>query len=1134
MQEVPTRMRTSSTQLDDLYQHLDSFIDELTSESLTLESKTLPLHGDKQMSPQNIPKADTSNEFHSNISPPAHSRQGYLTPASPKHLYEGNQNYQLYGSEIPKLDTTKELQNNAVPPAWANRRDCPSPASPPHLYQRSQYYQLSPPNSPLPMISSPNDNIASSFNNYFPAPTHIKNGDTLPQPQHLEKAIINEDDVQNTSVKYELPPEIQIEEPVFEDMSCLSILARAFTDRVREQADMRELFCAIEYPESFTGSEAVTIIKQLIPNGYSDAACLKIARTLMKTAPPLFYPIPYSEKSLKKNTIYNLSSEIYTLEESVQHGNEYPQGVFTPITNCYVSTCRTGCYAPRCPNARVAVNPQETANNLQRHMSMASSMASSMDTTISRAWSASVPRDILLVTPEPEIRRQEAIHELIYTEEDYVRDLNLLDELFAKPLATAPCIPVERREEFTRTTFFNYLDVQEVNTKLYRDLNDRQNLCQARNEAGFVDQIGDIFLRHVEEMCKPYLTYGPNVVLTEYFVKREMLSNVLFANFLRDKEKKAELRKLPFRHFVILPVTRLQRYPLLIKAILKNTAIDHPDFDSLTKTLDIIIRAAAEVDAATVESKARQRVIEIADSVRDHTPQSVSRLKLDHPSRRLLMEGHLTRRSQTGVETIDLHVFLFDHMLLMTKVKKDAMNEKEYWISKRYIPLRLLKVQEVNELSTIKSRTSSMNSASYASMLPALQVPSTFVIAHLGRRGGIYIVTADSVTDKAMWKEKIAEAKRAWAASHADKEPFDIRILSDTTFPGSMNGNISLNFGKVLCSTPFAGPSDRRMIAVGTSKGIWVGTEGNTGDFRHVLSMDNVTQLAFLHDNGILIVLADSICGTPSFKTNERTCQKLGQHISFFSAGICNGKTLIVCMRKKGMDSQFKVLEPVCGDLRNPKNSKFKTGRTGFLGKTHEWFKTYRSLKDLQEFYVGANSTSVQFLKARLIVVCERGFEIVDLDNLDMNRNLPDLSTGQFNFMAGKHDLQPVSMFKANSKFLLCYDEFAFYVNNHGHLAPSGESKELMQFKWEGTPETIIIYHSYVIAFDPDFIEIRNSETGELVQVIQGSYNRCLHYNEWSPIPAIHGCMAHPFKPDYQTVFQLIIDPRARNGVSGR
>lgn len=49
--------------------------------------------------------------------------------------------------------------------------------------------------------------------------------------------------------------------------------------------------------------------------------------------------------------------------------------------------------------------------------------------SISRAWSANVSKDILVTLPKNEIARQEAIHELIYTEEDYVRDLRLLDEV---------------------------------------------------------------------------------------------------------------------------------------------------------------------------------------------------------------------------------------------------------------------------------------------------------------------------------------------------------------------------------------------------------------------------------------------------------------------------------------------------------------------------------------------------------------------------------------------------------------------------------------------------------------------------------------------------------------------------------
>lgn len=43
--------------------------------------------------------------------------------------------------------------------------------------------------------------------------------------------------------------------------------------------------------------------------------------------------------------------------------------------------------------------------------------------------------------------------------------------------------------------------------------------------------------------------------------------------------------------------------------------------------------------------------------------------------------------------------------------------------------------------------------------------------------------------------------------------------------------------------------------------------------------------------------------------------------------------------------------------------------------------------------------------------------------------------------------------------------------------------RENLQFRWEGTPETVINYQSYVIAFDADFIEIRSSETVSFVIV---------------------------------------------------
>jgi hypothetical protein len=43
-------------------------------------------------------------------------------------------------------------------------------------------------------------------------------------------------------------------------------------------------------------------------------------------------------------------------------------------------------------------------------------------------------------------------------------------------------------------------------------------------------------------------------------------------------------------------------------------------------------------------------------------------------------------------------------------------------------------------------------------------------------------------------------------------------------------------------------------------------------------------------------------------------------------------------------------------------------------------------------------------------------------------------------------------------------------------LTRSGYSDPI-EIRWEGTPQEVILYHSYVIGFDPNFIEIRNSET---------------------------------------------------------
>ncbi|KAG0169322.1 RHO1 GDP-GTP exchange protein 2, partial [Apophysomyces sp. BC1021] len=919
----------------------------------------------------------------------------------------------------------------------------------------------------------------------------------------------------------------------------LSCIAQVFVDQVKQLNESRKMFCTDEYPHSFNGEEAVNIMRHIFPDGRPDGFYRKMARALMHTSPPLIAPILYSEKSLKKNTLYDSPDEIYTLVEgTLQEG--LPQGVYSVLAPCYTPFCGSGeggCYAPCCPNKIFVAYPTDgkaveiRPGDLERHFSMSSSIASSHDTTLSRAWSANVSREILQNTSMHEVKRQEAIHELIYTEEDYVRDLNLLDELFAKPLVAAQCIEADRREAFCDNVFKNYLDLIAIHKDLYRALRDHQGLCQAKGAGGFVDKVGDIFLRHVHKFITAYLEYGPHVVLAEYAVKKEMAGNILFQNFIREKEKQAETRKLPFRHFMILPVTRLQRYPLLLNAVLKKTPDDHPDKKDLAACVDIVRSVASKMDEASETTKMILRLYQINDSLRFKEGRSFD-LQLTQPGRTLIHEGLLKRRTHMGVESADLHVFVFDHVVLLTKIKKVVNStEEEFHVYKHPVPMELLTVHDSTEgLLGLRAMSSNYmtthNTESSLNLAPTTNnQAASIVIRHLGRNGDDYVLWAENSAQRAEWKEKLMKAKENYEKIMEDRKVFHMSPLSDSTFALPSAQVAGANRGKVTCSIPFIGANGSRMVAIGTQSGIWMGPEDNSVRLRQVMSISDVTQIGVLQDHHVFLILADKTLISYALddldpSKNRRQPEKLpfyklGHHISYFNTGTCSNRSLVVAMKRKGMDSHFKAFEPVCGDLRDPRNAKYLSTKSGFLSKPSSWFKLYK------EFYIGADSTAVHFLKSRLMVVCARGFEIIDLENLSMNRNLPDLTNPDFAFMQQQRRveyLKPLGMFRCNGNYLLCYDLFAFLVDNRGNYVRNAYP----WIEWEGTPQAVAFSYPFVIAFDARFIEIRHVETGDLVQVFVGDNLRCLQYRQDpASTPVIHGSMLHTFKRDFQFVFQL-------------
>lgn len=335
-----------------------------------------------------------------------------------------------------------------------------------------------------------------------------------------------------------------------------------------------------------------------------------------------------------------------------------------------------------------------------------------------------------------------------------------------------------------------------MNSDMMKELRDRQY------EKVFVERIGDILLKHMKNFDKPYIKYGPHFVISEYNVKSEDAKNPDFSKFIKDREKQPETRRLPLRHFLIFPITRLQRYSLLIDAILKKTPEGHPDFEALTETIKHIRGIAAKVDELTEGNKQKVRLWQIAEKI-SFKPGDPDNLRLLDEQRVLIYDSELKRRNDTGLEWMDLRVFLFDNYFVMTKPRKEKNVDVQYVVSKRPIPLDMLRVVtddgggRAGTQPPRNSTTSSTFTPATAPIIAGAGTLAPLAVSYLGRRGGTWILFAASASERKIWKDKIQEAKARLDAQRQDV--FQVRTLSDSTFTGSgAPGTVTVN-----CTVPF-------------------------------------------------------------------------------------------------------------------------------------------------------------------------------------------------------------------------------------------------------------------------------------------------------------------------------------------
>ncbi|EKM83232.1 hypothetical protein AGABI1DRAFT_118549 [Agaricus bisporus var. burnettii JB137-S8] len=300
-----------------------------------------------------------------------------------------------------------------------------------------------------------------------------------------------------------------------------------------------------------------------------------------------------------------------------------------------------------------------------------SGMGESDSPAFGSSWASLVDRTALEGIPMQERKRQEAIFELINTEVAYVRDLQLI-------VFYSSMLNLLSRKEIT-VIFANIEDILLTNTAFVSSLEERQKDCRL-----YVDKIGDILLKHIGSMGV-YLQYCVNQGTAIRMLKSLREANPeLAAHLQRIRESDPSVRNLDLSSYLLAPMQRITRYPLLIKQILHYTEGDEEE-RAIRKSREVAEKILDHINETIREQEGREKLKSVSETLWIGN----ARLDLTAPTRhmgprKLLKEGLLVK-AKSGRK---IFAFLCSDILVL-------MDEGMKTLYRMPIPLAHAQVKEI-------------------------------------------------------------------------------------------------------------------------------------------------------------------------------------------------------------------------------------------------------------------------------------------------------------------------------------------------------------------------------------------------------------------------------------------------------
>ncbi|KAL9649455.1 hypothetical protein ABK040_000694 [Willaertia magna] len=252
------------------------------------------------------------------------------------------------------------------------------------------------------------------------------------------------------------------------------------------------------------------------------------------------------------------------------------------------------------------------------------------------------------------MNRENCSKEILSTEKYYVESLNVMQEVYLKPLKVMSSKekPIITKEE-VQAIFSDIEVIINVNTTFLNDLEERM-----KNYV-YETQLSDIFLT-MAPFFKTYSRYCNNYDRANEVLKkckeREELKEVVLK-----MDKDSRTSKLGLQSYLILPIQRIPRYRLLLQDLIKHSGPDHPDYQGLKNALDKICEVADHLNNT-------MKIIDGTNEILKIQGQFYGELNLVEPHRRFIKDGPILEViSNDLAKTSSSHIHLFNDIVLFSQ-----------------------------------------------------------------------------------------------------------------------------------------------------------------------------------------------------------------------------------------------------------------------------------------------------------------------------------------------------------------------------------------------------------------------------------------------------------------------------------